>query len=133
VGYLLIDLPYSKILKLPYILYENILLLDYKKKIEITGVYGKKIPRYCGNHCTAVESLAFKTNIFKRLQQVVYKLLLHTGDGPAALLVGRSPVRSPVVSLGIFSEASDKSMCPGSTQPLEMSTRIFLGVKTAGA
>jgi hypothetical protein len=36
------------------------------------------------------------------------------------------------VSLGIFSEASDKSMCPGSTQPFEMSTRIFLGVKTAG-
>jgi hypothetical protein len=37
------------------------------------------------------------------------------------------------VSLGIFSEASDKSMCPGSTQPFEMSTRIFLGVKVAGA
>jgi hypothetical protein len=37
------------------------------------------------------------------------------------------------VSLGIFSEASDKSMCPGSTQPLEMSNRIILGVKTAGA
>jgi hypothetical protein len=35
----------------------------------------------------------------------------------AALLVGRSPDRSPVLSLGIFSEASDKSMCPGSTQP----------------
>jgi hypothetical protein len=51
----------------------------------------------------------------------------------AALLVGRSPDRSPVVSLGIFSEASEKSMCPGSTQPFEMSTRIFLGVKTAGA
>jgi hypothetical protein len=31
------------------------------------------------------------------------------------------------------SEASDKSMCLGSTQPFEMSTRIFLGVKTAGA
>jgi hypothetical protein len=51
----------------------------------------------------------------------------------AALLVGRSPDRSPVVSLRIFSEAYDKSMCPGSTQPFEMSTRIFLGVKTAGA
>jgi hypothetical protein len=38
-----------------------------------------------------------------------------------ALLVGRSPDRSPVVSLGIFSEASDKSMCPGSTRPFEMS------------
>jgi hypothetical protein len=35
-----------------------------------------------------------------------------------ALLVKMSPDRSPVVSLGIFSEASDKSMCPGSTQPL---------------
>jgi hypothetical protein len=45
----------------------------------------------------------------------------------------RSPDRSPVVSLGIFSEAYDKSMCPGSTQPLEMSTRIFLGVKAAVA
>jgi hypothetical protein len=32
-----------------------------------------------------------------------------------------------------FSEASDKFMCPGSTQPLEMSTRILLGVKAAGA
>jgi hypothetical protein len=47
----------------------------------------------------------------------------------AALLFWRSPDRSPVVSLGIF---SDKSMCPGSTQPFEMSTRIFLRVKTAG-
>jgi hypothetical protein len=34
-------------------------------------------------------------------------------------------------ALGIFSETSDKSMCPGSTQPFEMNTRIFLGVKTA--
>jgi hypothetical protein len=51
----------------------------------------------------------------------------------AVLLVGRSPDRSPVVSLGIFSESSDKSMCPGSTQPFEMSTRTFLGVKTAVA
>jgi hypothetical protein len=47
------------------------------------------------------------------------------------LIVGSSPDRSPVVSLGIFSEESDKSMCPGSTQPLEMSTRIFLGVIAA--
>jgi hypothetical protein len=38
-----------------------------------------------------------------------------------------------VVSLGIFSVASDNSMCPRSTQPLKMSTRILLGVKTAGA
>ena len=51
----------------------------------------------------------------------------------AALLVGRSRDRSPVMSLGIFSEASDKSMCRGSTQLLKMSTRIFLGVKAAGA
>ena len=43
--------------------------------------------------------------------------------GSAALLVGRSRDRSPVVSLGIFSEASDKSMCPGTTQPLKRSTR----------
>ena len=55
------------------------------------------------------------------------------GAGVAALLVGRSRDRSPVVSLGIFSEVSDKSMCPGSTQPLKMSTRIFLGLKAASA
>ena len=46
--------------------------------------------------------------------------------GSAALPVGRSRDRSPVVSLGIFSEESDKS-----TQPLKMSTRISLGVKAA--
>ena len=49
-----------------------------------------------------------------------------------ALLVRRSWDRSSVVSLGIFSGASDKSMCPGSTQSLKMSTRIFVGVKAAG-
>jgi hypothetical protein len=48
-------------------------------------------------------------------------------------LVGRSRDRSPVVSLGIFSMASGNSMCSGSTQPLKMSTRILLGVKTADA
>jgi hypothetical protein len=48
-------------------------------------------------------------------------------------VVGRSRDRSPVVSLGIFSVASDNSMCPGSTQLLKMSTRIILEVKTAGA
>jgi hypothetical protein len=36
-----------------------------------------------------------------------------------------------VVSLGIFSVASDNSMCPGSTQRLKMSTWILLGLKTA--
>jgi hypothetical protein len=30
-----------------------------------------------------------------------------------ALLVGRSRDRFPVVSLGIFSEATDAAMCPG--------------------
>jgi hypothetical protein len=60
---------------------------------------------------------------------IMDKVILYT----AALLIGRSTDPSPVVSLGIFSEASDKSMCPGSTQPFGMSTRIFLGVKTAGA
>jgi hypothetical protein len=30
-----------------------------------------------------------------------------------ALLVGRSRDRSPVVSLGIFSDATDGTMCPG--------------------
>jgi uncharacterized Zn-finger protein len=38
-----------------------------------------------------------------------------------------------MTTLGILSETSDKFMCPGSTQPLEMRTRIFLGVKAAGA
>jgi hypothetical protein len=42
---------------------------------------------------------------------------LRSGYG-TALLVGRSRDRSPVVSLGIFSVASDNPMCPGSTQPL---------------
>jgi hypothetical protein len=56
-----------------------------------------------------------------------------SGKG-TALLAGRSRDRSPVVSLGIFfSVASDNFMCPGSTQPLKMSTRILLGVTTAGA
>jgi hypothetical protein len=32
-----------------------------------------------------------------------------------------------------FSVASDNSMCPQSTQPLKMSTRILLWVKTAGS
>ena len=44
----------------------------------------------------------------------------------AALLVGRSRDRSPVVSLGIFSEASDKSMCPGSTHLLTPWSRVLL-------
>jgi hypothetical protein len=47
----------------------------------------------------------------------------------ALLLVGRSRDRSPAVSLGIFSVASDNCMCPGSTQPPKMSTRLLLGEK----
>jgi hypothetical protein len=49
------------------------------------------------------------------------------------VVVGGSWDRFTVVSLEIFSVASDNSMCPGSTQPLKMSTRILLGVKTASA
>jgi hypothetical protein len=64
---------------------------------------------------------------------VFYSRLTGRSGQGTTLLVGRSRDRSPVVSLGIFSVASDNSMCPGSTQPLEMSTRILLGVKTAGA
>ena len=64
---------------------------------------------------------------------VLFWTLRAWGRVVAALLFGRSRDRSPVVSLGIFPEASDKSMCPGSTQPLKMSIRIFLGVKAAGA
>jgi hypothetical protein len=48
------------------------------------------------------------------------------------LLVGKSRDRSSV-SLGIFSVASENSMCPGSTHPLKMNTRLLLWVKTAGA
>jgi hypothetical protein len=47
-----------------------------------------------------------------------------------ALLVGRSWDRSPTVSLGIFPVEPDNSMCPGSTQPLKVSTRVLLGVTT---
>jgi hypothetical protein len=43
-------------------------------------------------------------------------------------LFGGSRDRSPVVSLGIFSVAA-----MGSTWPLKMGTRIFLGVKAASA
>jgi hypothetical protein len=41
----------------------------------------------------------------------------------SALLVGRSRDRSPVVSLGIFSEATDGTMCPGVDSASKMSTR----------
>jgi hypothetical protein len=54
---------------------------------------------------------------------VVVKALRYYSEGP------RVDPRS--CHWGFFSEASDKSMCPGSTQPFEMSTRIFLGVKMA--
>jgi hypothetical protein len=51
----------------------------------------------------------------------------------AKLLVGSSRDRSPVVSLDILSVASDNSMRPGSIRFPKMSTRILLGIKTAGA
>jgi hypothetical protein len=44
-----------------------------------------------------------------------------------------APGSIPVRATGDFSEASDKSMCPGSTRPFEMSIKIFLWVKTSGA
>ena len=47
----------------------------------------------------------------------------------AALLVGRFRDRSPVASLGIFSEASAKSLCQGSTQPLKNEYRVIPGGK----
>ena len=43
----------------------------------------------------------------------------------AALLVGRSRDRSPVVSLGIFSVALTEPCALGSTQFLKISTRDF--------
>jgi hypothetical protein len=42
------------------------------------------------------------------------------------ILVWRFQNQSPVVSLEIFSMASDSSMCPGLNQPPKMSTRIWL-------
>jgi hypothetical protein len=45
----------------------------------------------------------------------------------------RYPVSIPGYVTGIFCVESDNSMCPESTQPLKMSTRIFLVVKTADA
>ena len=84
--------------------------------------------------CSAFESHNFMQNRgFRPSFSVCLMTTNNYGPGVAALLVGMSRDRSPVVSLGIFSEASDKSMCPGSTQPLKMSTRIFLGAKAAGA
>jgi hypothetical protein len=56
---------------------------------------------------------------------VVVKALHYQSEGPG--------IDSQSCHWGFFSEASDKSMCSGSIQPLEMSTRIFLGVKKAGA
>jgi hypothetical protein len=56
---------------------------------------------------------------------VVVKVLRNQLEGP--------PDQSLVVSLGFFSVASDNSTCPGSTEPLKISTRILLGVKMAGA
>ena len=41
--------------------------------------------------------------------------------------------RSPVVSLGILSEATDGTICPGVDLASKMSTRKLLGVKAAGA
>ena len=44
---------------------------------------------------------------------IIFNLYIGNGPGVAALLVGRSLDRSPVVSLGIFSMVpSDKTMCP---------------------
>jgi hypothetical protein len=49
-----------------------------------------------------------------------------------ALLVGGSRDRSPVTG-DFFTGHQTVSCVLGSTQPLKMSTRIFLGIKTAGA
>ena len=50
-----------------------------------------------------------------------------------ALLVARSRDRSPVVSLGIFSEATDRTMCPGVDSASKNEYQDTPGVKTAGA
>jgi hypothetical protein len=68
-------------------------------------------------------------------QLEVLQLFLRAWGGVVvkALLVRRSLDRSPAVSLGIFSEASDKSMCPGLTQPLRNEYQDIPGVKAASA
>jgi hypothetical protein len=49
------------------------------------------------------------------------------------LLVGGSRDRSPVVSLGIFSEATDETMCPGVDSASQNEYQeLFWGVKAAG-
>jgi hypothetical protein len=53
----------------------------------------------------------------------VVKALRYLSEGPAI---------DPGGVTKDFSMAPDNSMCPGSTQHLKMSTRILLGVKTAG-
>jgi hypothetical protein len=107
----------------------------------------KKLGNVC--ECTTSGACALLLSLNYKLMKEIHgtyeylKLELHTTPNMwflrtlatdiTALLVGRSRDRSPVVSLGIFSVESDNSMCRGSTQPLKMSTRILLGVKTAGA
>ena len=49
--------------------------------------------------------------ILTQLKRLVMKNWVRTGC--TALLVGKSQDRSPVVSLGIFSEATYGAMCPG--------------------
>ena len=69
---------------------------------------------------------------FKTRQNIVHTYLLRACCSLVLKALRYQSDRSPVVSLGIFSEASDKSMCPGSTKLLKVSSRIFLGVKAAG-
>ena len=77
-------------------------------------------------------------NIFKVSTKLGLLFLRYGGLGyrsgyGTTLHVGRTRDRFQAVTLGIYSAAADIPVCPGSTQPLKMSTRIFLGVKAAGA
>ena len=62
----------------------------------------------------------------------IYLYVICEGLGPGVAQWLKRCATSRKVK-GSITEASDRSTCPGSTQPLKMSTRIFLGVKAAGA
>jgi hypothetical protein len=60
-------------------------------------------------------------NTVRAWSGVVVQALRYKSEGPGIDPGG--------VTGNFFSVESDNSMCPGSTQPLKMSTRILLGVK----
>jgi hypothetical protein len=74
----------------------------------------------------------------KTLFLYLFLFVLKYGPGVAQWLKHyatsrKVPGSTPDGVTGEMFVASDNFMCPGSTQPLKMSTRILLGVKTVGA